>query len=88
MIYKMYTIRDTASEVFSRPFFARANGEAIRNFEREVHQEGSPMYDHPEHFSLWYAGDFADGTAEFINKLEGEDIPRKICSGIDFPRGE
>lgn len=82
MNLNMYTIRDSASEAYTRPFFARAHGEAIRNFENEIKREG-PLQDHPEHFSLWFVGSFDDNTGVFQLAENGTVA---IIKAIDFAK--
>lgn len=83
MIYKMYAIRDTGAEVFDRPIFARAHGEAERQFQNVVRDDQTVIGQHPEQFSLWYIGEFDDKTGEFT-PLEGGSIV--LCKAIDFPK--
>jgi hypothetical protein len=64
MIYKMYAIFDSAVEAYNRPFCARAHGEAIRMFEHQVADGDSPIRQNPEHFQLFFIGEYSEESAE------------------------
>ena len=83
MNINMYTIRDSASEAYSRPFFARAHGEAIRGFEKENQNMKSMMFDNPEHFSLWFIGTFDDNKGELELPESG---PVCLAKAVDFTK--
>lgn len=64
-------IRDAKAEVFGRPIFVNAIGEAIRLLSDEVNSKTSPdnVYaNHPGDFALYELGTFDDNTG-CINSL-------------------
>ena len=85
MKLRMYCVKDSAAEIYDRPWFARAHGEAIRTFEQAFNQEDSPFRAAPEHFSLWYVGDFnqALGMIEFEGEFD-EFMPVCLARGVDI----
>lgn len=61
---QFYTIKDTAVSVFYPPFNSRNRAEAIRMFSDAALRPDSVIGVHPEHFQLFYIGDFDDETGE------------------------
>lgn len=63
----IYLVRDTAVDSFMVPMFFQSEGAARRSFSDEVNR-ASPdniMFQHPEHFQLFYAGVYDDDTGLF-----------------------
>ena len=75
----MFSIRDSAVGEFMRPFFARSKGEAMRMFQNDMKNSDSMVHSNPEHFSLWFVGEFngADGG------VAGE-VPECLCKAVDL----
>ncbi len=61
---KMFSIFDLKAEVYSRPFFALTDQEAVRTFADAVNAEDSPYNRHPEDYTLFSIGEFSDRTCE------------------------
>ena len=59
MILKIYSVYDKGIEGYMRPWFAQADGQALRLFIDEVDGD-SPMAKHPEDYSLFRIGSFDD----------------------------
>lgn len=68
MNFSMYCIYDSAAESYMRPFFARSHGEAMRMFGDIAVSSEHPVGVHPEHYSLFYVGDFVEKSAKFTIK--------------------
>ncbi|MEM2002680.1 MAG: hypothetical protein QXT77_08560 [Candidatus Methanomethylicaceae archaeon] len=62
MVLKIYSIRDSKTEVFNVPFFNKTHGEAERNFRELVNDEKSRLSKYPEDFDLYYLGEYDDNT--------------------------
>ena len=60
----VFTIFDSASGAYLRPFFQRSNGEALRTFENECVAAESPIANHPEDYSLYRIGTYDDNKGE------------------------
>lgn len=60
-----YTIFDSATGAYSRPFFSTADGDATRNFSDIANDPEHPIGKHPEHYSLYRVGTFDDQTGQF-----------------------
>ncbi len=75
----MLTIRDSAAEVYARPFFARAPGEAIRSFSDLVNEQDHPIGEHPDHYTLFQIGSFDEQTGS----VEAHE-PRSLGNGMDY----
>lgn len=65
MKLKVFTIYDKAVEAYSPPFFARATGQALRDFIEEVNNPQSRISKSPEHFALFDLGTFDDSNGQF-----------------------
>lgn len=74
------TVRDRAADTFSRPFFAKSSGEAVRSFTDEVNRpaDQNQLHAHPEDFDLYVLGLFEDDTGMF-----DVGVPRMVCVGKD-----
>ena len=55
-----YSIYDTASGVYMRPFFTSADGQAMRSFKDISTDASHEIGKHPEDYSLWRIGLFDD----------------------------
>lgn len=60
MTRKVYSIRDSKSEVFLTPFLDLTHGAAERNFHQLVNDEKSRINIYPDDFDLYYLGEFDD----------------------------
>jgi len=61
-----YSIYDTASGTFMRPFFTTADGQAMRSFKDISTDADHEIGKHPEDYTLYRLGIFNDNTGEFI----------------------
>ena len=64
MKLNIYTIFDTASAAYMRPFFAQSDGQATRSFKDISLDASHEIGKHPEDYSLWRIGIFDDNTAK------------------------
>ena len=62
MRYFLYSVFDSASAMYERPFCAQADGAAIRSFTDIACDADHPIGMHPEHYSLFRLGTFDDNT--------------------------
>jgi len=65
MQLKIYSIRDTKSNVFNNPFYKSTHGEAERDFTSVVNDEKSMINKYPADFSLWYLGTYDSDSGRF-----------------------
>lgn len=75
------SVRDTATETYSRPFFVPHVAAAVRDFGRELNSgnpEASMLAAHPSDFELWQLALFDDETGTFDMQQErlarGKDL--------------
>lgn len=66
MIRKVFSIRDSKSELFGTPFFNITHGEAERNFKTLVNDPKSSVSVYPEDFDLYYLGTYDDITGKVV----------------------
>ncbi len=65
MKLNIYSIYDTASGLYSRPFFCQSDGEAQRSFQDLATDAEHPVGKHPEDYSLFRLGIFSDNNGSF-----------------------
>ncbi len=65
---QIYAIYDTASAVYQRPMFARADGEIMREFQNICVDKEHPCGQHPEDYSLFRLGIFDDQTGKVTDE--------------------
>lgn len=59
----IYAIRDSKTEMYNRPFYAVAEGEAVRNFTDLVNDPTTTPGRHPADFALYRIGSYDDVSA-------------------------
>lgn len=82
MKMQMCAVYDSATQMFGRPFFAVATGQAVRSFRDEVTRNNpdSDLFKHPDDFNLYHFGVFddGDGTMELLSSpallVRGKDV--------------
>lgn len=80
MILKAYAIYDTAANAFLQPFYMQNDGMAIRGFSDAINgNPESQIYQHPDHYSLYYVGEWNDTSGY----LTPHDPPRRIIHGFE-----
>lgn len=65
---QLYAIYDTASGVYSKPIFVRADGEVSREFADLCTRAEHPYSEHPEDYSLHRLGVFDDNTGKLLDE--------------------
>lgn len=60
----MFSIYDAAAEIFHPPFYKPTAGVAERDFEELCQDPKSTLNKRPEHFDLFYIGDYDDSTGK------------------------
>lgn len=73
MINKMYVIYDAKAEYYNKPYYAVNHEVAMRNAKRLCEDPNSEIAHNPEDFTLFYIGEFDDGTCTF--DLEDVMVP-------------
>ncbi len=87
MKMNFYSIYDSATEAYMRPWTAVADGQAVRLFEDEVRGKESPISNHPHDYSLFRLGSFDDHNGEIkVEVLQclrrGHEVP---LGDVSFP---
>ena len=72
MKINVYTIHDSAPNVFNRPFYCQSDAEALRMFDDMAVDAEHPIGQHPEHYTLFRIGTYEQNT--------GELAPEKVTS--------
>ncbi len=83
MLYLVFSVHDSCSKIYDRPFVARSEGDAIRSFGDIAQDAEHPIGKHPEHFSLFRLGSYDDNTG----KVDG-DPPVHVVNAIDLINAE
>jgi len=68
MKLNIYSIFDTASGLYSRPFFTQSDAEAMRSFSDIAEDAEHPIGKHPEDYSLFRIGVFDDTNGHFVDE--------------------
>ncbi len=68
MKLNIYSIYDTASGLYSRPFFCQSDGEALRSFQDLATDAEHPVGKHAEDYSLFRLGIFSDNNGSFTDE--------------------
>lgn len=76
---KIFSVFDSAVEAFMQPMFVRAKGEAVRLFTDACNDNKTPLQAHPEHYSLWYIGEFEDSSGTLVPCK----VPERVILGIE-----
>jgi hypothetical protein len=74
-----YSIYDTASGTYMRPFFTTADGQAIRSFSDISTDATHEVGKHPEDYSLHRIGIFDDNKGTFT-----PENPECIATGLEM----
>ena len=78
MKLNVYSIYDTASGLYSRPFFTMSDAEAVRSFSDIAMDAEHPIGIHPEDYTLFRIGIFDDSNA-LINNEANESL----CTALE-----
>lgn len=65
MILKVFSVFDSKSQAFARPFFDASKGSAIRAFGDIARDKQHPIGAHPEDYTLFELGEWDDKSAQF-----------------------
>lgn len=65
MKHKVYTVYDSKAEVWMVPFYARADGEAVRMFKASVERSDHQFGMSPGDYTLFGIGEYDDDKARF-----------------------
>lgn len=80
MILKVYSIYDSAVQVWRSPLFARAKGEILRSFVEAVNKPDTEFAKNPSDYILFELGSFDDSTGKFSLY----DAPDRVGVAIEF----
>ena len=75
----VFSIFDTASGVYLRPFFAEAEGQATRSFQDIAVSADHEIGKHPEDYTLFRVGIFDNKTGHF-----DAEPPTKVATAIEL----
>lgn len=80
MIHRIFTVYDAKAEFYSKPFFARSTGEALRQFQEAANDEQNSIGRYPEDYAIFEIGEFDELTGA-INVM---DAFKSLGRGIDY----
>lgn len=80
MLLKIYTLHDNKAEVYLQPFYARANGEAIRTFQMLCQDKNHQVGQSPGDFTLLRIGMFDQEKG----LVAGLDKHENLGNGLDY----
>lgn len=74
MLFNVYTIYDSKTKAYSKPFYAINEAVAMRSIVDLLTNGDSDPRRHPEDFHLYEIGIFDDSTGSFTGTIEGTPI--------------
>ena len=77
---KIYTIYDSKAKAYLNPFFQPEDGTAIRIFSDCINSKDHPFAKHPEDYTLFNIGAWADNTAILVMN----EAPINLGNGIEY----
>ncbi|AXH73336.1 MAG: nonstructural protein [Microviridae sp.] len=87
MIYKVFSLYDSAVEAYNVPMFLRTNGEAIRSLTAAVNDSESTICKWPDQYVLFELGTYDDSDGSFCPL----SAPKSLGSALQYkaePKGE
>lgn len=81
----MYTVYDTAVGAYLPPFYARAKGEALRNFSTTCNDREHQFFRHAPDYVLFELGEFDDATGLIEMLASG---PLRVISALECLTGD
>lgn len=84
MKLKIFTIYDQKAKAYITPFFLPEEGMAIRTFSDCVNDKDHQFGKHPQDYTLFNIGAFADNTAQ----IHMNDAPITLGNGVEFLKVE
>lgn len=80
MIHKSFAVFDSKSGLYSHPFHTHNNLTALRQFESDVHRDGTPLNKYPQDFTLHEIGEYDDKSGI----MKPLTAPVHIGSALDY----
>ena len=80
MKLQVCSVRDSALDAFSRPFFVPTTGVAVRGFREEANRQGSEVMKSPADYELFLLGTFDEESGKFENL----EAPRSLARAVDL----
>lgn len=77
-VLKMFSVRDSKTEIFNPPFFSRTHGDAERSFHQLVNDNKTTVNQFPEDYDLYYLGEYDDATGKF----SPEPTPKHLIKAV------
>lgn len=74
-----YSVFDSASGVYDRPFFAGSDGLAVRSFGDIAVNADHPIGQHPADYTLFRVGSWDDNKGELVG-----ESPVRLCNGVEM----
>ena len=82
MIYRVYTVYDSAAESYMQPFYLPSKGQAIRSFTDAVNDPSHAFSKYPDDYTLFELGSYDDSKAQFFLL----SAPKSIGVAVEFKR--
>ena len=79
MKYGVYSVYDTATAMYLRPFYFQTDGQALRFFQDVSVSAESEIAKHPEDYTLFKLGEFDDNKGSF----QGEH-PKSLATALEM----
>lgn len=76
---KIFSVYDGKTQTFSRPFFEKHLGAALRSWEEACKTPDSPFFKYPTDFVLYEIGEFDEDTGRISDFVP----PRMLSAALD-----
>ncbi len=78
MKLNVYSIFDTASGLYSRPYFTQSDAEAVRSFTDVSTDADHPVGKHAEDYTLFRLGTFDDERGQL-----NDEVNESLCTALE-----
>lgn len=67
MTLEVFAVYDSTVALYSKPFYSRSKGEALRSWVHIANDSESSIYKNPEDYTLFHMASFEEKTGLFTN---------------------
>ena len=80
MVYKIFSLYDSAVGAYNVPMFLRSRGEAIRSFQAAANEGDSNISKWPDQYTLFEIGTYDDASA----RVEMYAAPESLGTALQY----
>jgi len=80
MVLKAYSVYDAKVQLYTKPFFLRTKGEALRSWIDTANDPESEIYVHAEDYTLFELGEYDEESGQ----LENHPAPISVGCALEY----